>query len=167
MPQKKVVAVKHAAVVAPVVDYHAQQFYRIGDSYRQESVAERAAARALKQRDDAEIRALRAEIQAMRQALTSQGINAPITNGAAPVLNENGLLRKYCAKCHGTDKASPSGGVYIDSGHTLDSGVITQSLKCLGGVEDPPAEMRKVIENIPQDDFGKLMEELLKLEKSQ
>ena len=155
----KAVAVKQAVVQHAVYP----QYYRVGDSYRQESIAEKAALRALQQRDDTELRALRAELQAFRQALAVQGINAPINVGNAAQLNKDGLLRKYCAKCHGVDKASPSGAVYIDSGQTLDSSAITQSLKYLGGVEEPPAEMKKVIESIPQEDFGKLMEELLTL----
>jgi len=143
-----VVAVKQVAI--PVY----QPAYQVGHSYQsaaeREAIAQRAA-------EILELRQLRSQIQALKA-----GVAAPGSPSQPTAANTNSALHQHCGSCHGTDKASPAGGVYIDAGAQIDAETFRKSLEYISGETEPPAKMREVISALKDADKPLLMQELLR-----
>jgi len=144
-----VVAVKQVAV--PVY----QPAYQVGHSFQsaaeREAIAQRAA-------EILELRQLRSQIQALKAGVAAPGSPSQATAANAA----NSALHQHCGSCHGTDKASPAGGVYIDAGAQVDAETFRKSLEYISGETEPPAKMREVISGLKDADKPLLMQELLR-----
>lgn len=75
----------------------------------------------------------------------------------APV--PNSVIAAKCAECHGLELSEPKHGLYLDSGHKLDSTVIVKALRMVKEEKMPPDS------KLTADEKGRLFEELLSLEK--
>jgi len=93
---------------------------------------------------------IRAEVQA----------NEHSTPPAPPVAPANGsVIAARCGKCHGLALAEPKHSLYLDSGHKIESAVIVAALRMVKADKMPPDA------KLTADEKGKLLEELLSLEK--
>lgn len=76
------------------------------------------------------------------------------------------ILAAKCASCHGTDQASPKGGMYIDDGIDIPLKTVVRSLKILSG-QNVPSAMEGLVGKLSDNEKGLLMEELLAAAKTQ
>lgn len=69
-------------------------------------------------------------------------------------------LKTHCANCHGKDKVTPAGGMYLDADVKLNAEQIVRALEILRGT-DVPETMTQVVKSLGPSDKGALMEDLL------
>lgn len=136
-------------VVQPVLvpqNVYVSQYYRVGEQLIVPELV-------------AELRALRAEVQALKVAPQTAPQTAPQAETApAPT----SMIAQKCAKCHTGN--TPKGGLFLDGQTELGCSSITEALRKIAAGTMPPPESGVTL--TPQEK-GQLMQELLDLESSE